>query len=408
MRILNIWVLVYFTTNSVTAKITVNKVIVRIPKPMDIGLIFDLTVKNVRSKEAEPLEFRIHSNGTCCVNLTENTIMKNAGRVVGGSFGVLQPGATELISLIWPTVSLYNRVGSCPIVLTSKNARNIEEHQKHTIKFDTRFTTLDPEGRTLRKWPNYKDCKNWDKEYLQNCTPVNCEERYFGQRSFYNKTTQHCDEVPRCDKPNMIYDLYNNDCLIPENFFTAEDMKRIQSGDYVDEAEHDETGHEEAPEMKNNGENMGDTPFSKMKETCDNKNKPHPQQQQQHFGAKRAADAFDEEFNNLMQSQFVDPVGGDGPKPTVAPIAAENGYIPYWLKGILEGLVVVGAIIFLQVLATLTIYVLICFVIFLIVTWISRRQFKSNAKATCVLRSPAPSDVGEEPLITPSSLLSQR
>ncbi|XP_036322305.1 uncharacterized protein LOC118736295 [Rhagoletis pomonella] len=369
MNVFYIWSLIYFAINTVFGKITVNKVIVRVPRPNDIGLIFDLTVINAPCKEREALEFRIRSDGMCSVNVTECITMKNAGRVVGGNFGLLDAGAAEVVSLIWPTVSLYNRVGSCPIIVTAKNIRNIEEHQKHTIHFDTRFTTLDPEGHTLRKRPDYKDCKNWDKEYLKNCTPVNCEERYFGQRSFYNETTQHCDEVPACDKPNMIYNFYTNECFIPENFFTAEDLKKIQSGDFVDESAHEE----EIAQAKTQARRRRVyTVYSKNRENI------HAILAERHFGGPSG-------------SKF-------SWRKTLSSL--ENN-TKFFMKK-------VGAIIFLQVLATVAIYVLICFVIFLIVTWISRRQCKCNADTSCVLRSPTASDGGDEPLITPSSLLSQR
>uniref|UniRef100_A0A034VRJ2 Uncharacterized protein n=1 Tax=Bactrocera dorsalis TaxID=27457 RepID=A0A034VRJ2_BACDO len=265
----SILLLTYFITTTAFAKIVINKVVVRIPKPNDIGLIFDLTVVNSPCNDRETLEFRIHSDATCSVNVTENEIMKNAGRVVGGNFGHIVAGAAEVVSLIWPTISLYNRVGKCPIVVTSKNARGVEEHHKHAIHFDTRFTTLDPDCHTLRKRPDYKDCKNWDKEYLNNCTPVNCQERYFGQRSFYNKTTEHCDPVPRCDKPNMHYDYYNNECLIPEKFFTEEDKKKILSGDFRKECE------EEEQEMKQK-EKKG----KKQKQSAKYRKEQQQQQQQ--------------------------------------------------------------------------------------------------------------------------------
>ncbi|XP_054091273.1 uncharacterized protein LOC105210176 isoform X2 [Zeugodacus cucurbitae] len=398
MHLFSTLLLIYFTTNTVSAIIVINKVVVRIPKLNDIGLIFDLTVVNSPCKERETLEFRIRSDGTCCINVTENEIMKNAGRVVGGNFGHLEASAAEVVSLIWPTISLYNRVGKCPIVVTSKNARGIEEHHKHTIHFDTRFTTLDPEGHTIRKRPDYKDCKNWDKEYLRNCTPVDCQERYFGKRSFYNKTTEHCDPVPRCDKPNMRYDYYNNECLIPENFFTKEDMKKIQSGDFRNEYEHEEQ------DTKHNWKKGVNVPpeGKKKKQTSKNlkEEQPQKQQQQQHASAKRETDYCDEDFNFFSQSNIVHPDNSGTNTVPTASVKNDNGYIPYWLKGILEGLVVV--------LATVAIYVLICFVIFLIVTWISRRQLKCHRETSCILRSPAPSEGTEEPLITPSSLLSQR
>ncbi|XP_067617098.1 uncharacterized protein [Eurosta solidaginis] len=394
MNYFYIYILLCFIGNRALARIVVRKVIVRIPRPKDIGLIFDLTVINTPHKEKETLEFRVSSNGFCCVNLTENTIMEKAGRVVGGNFGYVETGTAEVVSLIWPTVSLYNRVGSCPITVTSVNAQGIEKHQRHSINFDTRFTTLDPEGRTLRSRPDYKDCMNWDKEYLKNCTPVNCQERYFGQRGYYNKTTEHCDEVPRCDKKNMHYDFIDNVCVDMDHFFTKEDLRKIKNGEFIDEYKHEDEEQKKKDRLKAKSCGIGKSLYERYKE--------------QHENTKRAAEAFDEEFNRYMQSRFVEPTGlASEPSPNTNK-KDDNDYLPYWLKGVLEGLVVVGAIIFLQVIATIAIYILICFVIFLIVTWISRRQFKGNNNTTCVLRSPEPSDIADEPLITPSSLLSQR
>lgn len=51
------------------------------------------------------------------------------------------------------------------------------------------------------------DCNNWDKDYFKNCTPVDCEERYFGLRNYYNETTQHCDEVARCRQSYQVYKI---------------------------------------------------------------------------------------------------------------------------------------------------------------------------------------------------------
>ncbi|XP_020716990.1 uncharacterized protein LOC101460342 isoform X2 [Ceratitis capitata] len=393
MNVFYMLFLIFCSTSKVLTTITINKIVVRIPKLNDIGLIFDLTVTNSPCTDKETLEFRIRSDGTCNVNVTEKETMKNVGRVVGGNFGFIESGAIDVVSLIWPTVSLFNRVGSCPIIVSSKNARGKEKRQKLSIHFDTRFTTLDPDGRTLRKRPDYRDCNNWDKEYLKNCTPVNCAERYFGQRNFYNKTTEHCEKVPRCDKPNMRYDFYYNDCLDVNNFFTAEDMKKIRRGDFVDECEQEEFGKAEQPINAKNNSCDTKAQTQQQKEEC-------KKQQTPHGSTKRAADALDEEFNYFMHSKFINPNDDDDSEIVKEDIKTENDYIPYWLKGILEGLLVV--------FATVAIYILICFVIFLIVTWISRRQYKYNTNNTCILRSPAPSEGTEEPLLTPSSLLSQR
>lgn len=44
---------------------------------------------------------------------------------------------------------------------------------------------------------DFTDCQNWDKDYFKNCTPVDCEERYFGLSYFYNSTVEKCQEMPR-------------------------------------------------------------------------------------------------------------------------------------------------------------------------------------------------------------------
>ncbi|XP_037892465.1 uncharacterized protein LOC119639252 [Glossina fuscipes] len=157
-----------------------------------------VSLSNTDSDKKEMLEYSIRSDGTCTINVSDAQMVDNMGRVMGGDFGFIEAGVSDTVSLIWPTVSLYNRVGICPVVIISTNAKNDEFHLKQLIKFDTRFDIIDPEGHTFKKHKNYKDCKNWDKDYLKNCTPVNCEERYFGLRSFYNETSEKCVEVARC------------------------------------------------------------------------------------------------------------------------------------------------------------------------------------------------------------------
>lgn len=93
------------------------------------------------------------------------------GQVMGGNFGVIEPGVTETVSVIWPTAvlfffglffyflcrifnafqSLYNRVGLCPITLITRTLDSEERILKEIIKFDTRVEILDPDKRTIRK-----------------------------------------------------------------------------------------------------------------------------------------------------------------------------------------------------------------------------------------------------------------
>ncbi|XP_023036385.2 uncharacterized protein LOC6650762 isoform X2 [Drosophila willistoni] len=204
----------------------VTKVIVRVPKEKDIGLIFDLTVTN-KGEKKDIQEFVVTSDGTCTLNTTNGDQVRNVGRIFGGDFGAIQPGKTETISL-----SLYNRVGTCPIIISTTNSQNELSHTLQLLHFDTRFETLDPEKHSLRKHRDFTDCNNWDKDYFHNCTPLNCEERYFGQRSFYNFKTEQCEQVTPCSSQDEYYDMYANECVDKNNFITEEELEQIRDGKF--------------------------------------------------------------------------------------------------------------------------------------------------------------------------------
>lgn len=91
---------------------------------------------------------------------------------------------------------------------------------------------MDPGSHSLRRRKDFIDCKNWDKNYLRNCTPLNCEERYFGKRSFYNRTTELCEPVPPCYGEGKIYDFYANECMDMNNFITDEEIEQLKQGKF--------------------------------------------------------------------------------------------------------------------------------------------------------------------------------
>ncbi|XP_030240815.1 uncharacterized protein LOC115562825 [Drosophila navojoa] len=216
---------------SIYASCTVTRVIMRVPRESDIGLIFDLTISNRKKNKSELLHLTVNSNGDCTLNLTNGQTLQ-AGTIFGGDFGSIEPGSSITVSLVWPTVSLYNRVGSCPIVISTANHQNEVFKTNQTLYFDTRFETLDPGNHSLRRRKDFIDCKNWDKDYLRNCTPLNCEERYFGKRSFYNRTTEQCEPVPPCFGEGKIYDFYANECMDMNNFITDEEIEQLKQGKF--------------------------------------------------------------------------------------------------------------------------------------------------------------------------------
>ncbi|XP_041674864.1 uncharacterized protein LOC108111475 isoform X2 [Drosophila eugracilis] len=211
------------------------KVIVRVPRDKDIGLIFDLTVTNrIRGDTRETLDFTIVPNGECSVNTTEGEQVHSMGRIFGGDFGAVEPGKSETVSLVWPTVSLYNRVGSCPILISATSAHDTDAvaTSSQILYFDTRFETLDPHSNKLRKRMDYTDCHNWDMDYFRNCTPLNCERRYFGKRSFFNVEKDQCEEVSDCSGPGEYYDIFSNEGVDPGNFVSMEEIDLIKQGKY--------------------------------------------------------------------------------------------------------------------------------------------------------------------------------
>ncbi|KAH8295223.1 hypothetical protein KR018_008868 [Drosophila ironensis] len=217
---------------STNGNICVTKVIVRVPREKDIGLIFDLTITNrVQSGKREVVDFVIAPDGECTVNTTQGEIVKSVGRIFGGDFGTIEPSRSETISLVWPTVSLYNRVGSCPISITTK-VQNAMVTARQLLHFDTRFETLDPKKQTLQKRKDFVDCHNWDMNYLCNCTPLNCEERYFGQRSFFNWQTHQCERVAACPLDREFYDPFGNEARDLGEFMSDDELDQIRQGKF--------------------------------------------------------------------------------------------------------------------------------------------------------------------------------
>ncbi|XP_055849429.1 uncharacterized protein LOC129914280 isoform X1 [Episyrphus balteatus] len=214
--------------------ISINKIITRTPREGDIGLIFDINLINTANEEKELLEYHIHSEKECCINLTETTTSSNAGKIVGGSFGLIEPGEMKTVSVIWPTIDIFNRVGHCDIIISStNNVKNEEKHFTQQLLFDTRFQQIDPTGTTFKRRTDYHECSNWDMNFLNNCTPVNCESKYFGRRNFYNTTTKMCEPAARCDGENQVYDIYSNECLNFDQLMDPVEIENIKKGNYM-------------------------------------------------------------------------------------------------------------------------------------------------------------------------------
>lgn len=80
---------------------------------------------------------------------------------------------------------------------------------------------------------NLTNCLTSDLNPFKKCLPENCDEKYFGKRNFFNKTTNLCEIVPDCGvKRNLIYDSTNNQCVDFDEILTDDDLIKIKSGEY--------------------------------------------------------------------------------------------------------------------------------------------------------------------------------
>lgn len=58
-------------------------------------------------------------------------------------------------------------------------------------------------------------CHTEDMDVGNNCLPVNCEEKYFGKRNFFNPTRNECEVATNCKLPKVqtaLFALHFNRC----------------------------------------------------------------------------------------------------------------------------------------------------------------------------------------------------
>lgn len=99
----------------------------------------------------------------------------------------------------------------------------------------------------MKKAYGYTKCEYEDLNPFDNCTPVNCELKYFGKRNFFKHP--HCIAATTCENhPDVIYDYGTNECRNYKKIFTDEEIEKMKAGNFTNWVE----GYE------NNNNNYGD------------------------------------------------------------------------------------------------------------------------------------------------------
>ncbi|XP_070506760.1 uncharacterized protein [Chironomus tepperi] len=215
------------------SRIVIESIKIRHLRKNDIGLIFDALLSNTGSEPKQTLNFDIVSDKCCLlINGTYDCDTQNA---YGMKISNLEPDSQTSVSLIWPTLILYNRVGNCTIKAISHRADGHHVDDTRMIHFNTTITTEKIRDFMLYYFNDMKEkfgyqmCEFEDLNPFNKCKPIECELKYFGKRNYFQHP--HCVPVKICDKdPNVIYDYETNTCRNLKEIFSKDELKMLKAG----------------------------------------------------------------------------------------------------------------------------------------------------------------------------------
>jgi hypothetical protein len=191
--------------------------------------------------------------------------------IYGARISNFEPEKKIIVTLVWPSLVLYNRVGNCTLKVIALRPTGEDVDDTRTMSFNTTINTqalssyLLRESRDIlhnstifiknlaeyfnemKKSNGYKKCESEDLDPFNKCKPVNCEEKYFGKRNFFKDL--YCVPATICDEnDDSIYDYATNECRSLENILSEEDLSQMQSGNFtnwVDAKDEKETHFED-------------------------------------------------------------------------------------------------------------------------------------------------------------------
>ncbi|XP_043222963.1 uncharacterized protein LOC122382099 [Amphibalanus amphitrite] len=194
----------------------------------DMVLTFYLTVLN---NGGGPLELRAEMK-LCCQHFSVQDAECESMVLIGGYMGILTPGHTTNITLLYPNLYIYNRVGECEITI-----RYNDHSFQHTVQFNTTVSRYGPVSAVMEDYYSPYDvssCVSVDQDPLNGCAAVNCFHKYNGHRNYFNPSKLRCTPVPRCDSakpqnpgalPTMAYVPESNQCRQLMSALTEEDLQ---------------------------------------------------------------------------------------------------------------------------------------------------------------------------------------
>lgn len=228
MQILILYI-VFFYTHFVFSEIIIEHAGILPMSPKDIGIQFYYDLKN-----NESAKYSVYlQKYKCCENLDARGQDCDID-LLGHFLGKYNEKEKKRAILFWPNMYVYNRKGSCKILLSYYKI-NDKRKTKHLLDHQLDFNTSLEKKQLWRNnviSRNTHECKTGDLDPFKNCIPVNCLIKYNGKMNYFSRTTMLCQKVPSCICSPMkreavsAYVPSSNTCINLRNQITQKDILR--------------------------------------------------------------------------------------------------------------------------------------------------------------------------------------
>lgn len=161
--------------------------------------------------------------------------------VIGGDMGSIEPNQKRRIILVYPTIYQHDKNGFCNVILQYKCGKKRNRRYFTKINFNTHIYNKRKKrinNKTLKSYRGMRIqyCKFQDENPFEECTPVNCEWKYDGHKSYFDKRLKECTDVPTCvgddidSLPSVVYVPKINKCKAYIEPVTFQDVYAIKNG----------------------------------------------------------------------------------------------------------------------------------------------------------------------------------
>lgn len=202
-------------------------------KKDSVAIQFYLDIEN----EDKLNSCKLRSRAKMCCLSDDEEIDCDIMKIYGDYYDVLKPKYRDTILYIYPTMAQHDKVGYCSFILEHRCGINKDKREIVIIPFDTRLKLKSQ--FLLRGYTNGQKitpCETLDQDSLNECSPVNCDIKYSGNRPFYDTTSNKCVKAVECltdpkqELPDVVYVPKSNTCRDLNMPLTIADIYAISAG----------------------------------------------------------------------------------------------------------------------------------------------------------------------------------